>query len=93
MSGKQFVLVVKPGCFEVRGDRPDSYYTGKSFTYLKARYARVSKDLDDAKIYTSKKKAEKALKIDFENYEFKVEALDEPSDEEVVGMGVYDESC
>ncbi len=53
----------------------DGYYTGESYTFQGGRYACVDKDITKAKQYTSKKRAENACKMEFENYWFEVEEI------------------
>lgn len=53
----------------------DGYYTGKSYVYQGERYADVNKDIDVAKKYTSRKRAERACTIPFANYRFIVKEV------------------
>lgn len=53
----------------------DGYYTGKSYIVQGARYAVVNKDINTAKVYSSKKRAEKACEMEFANYRFTVKEI------------------
>ncbi|WP_026883701.1 hypothetical protein [Clostridium akagii] len=55
----------------------DGYYTGKSIIYQGDRYATVSYDITEAKIYSSESRAKKASEMCFENYTFQLVPLDE----------------
>lgn len=55
----------------------DGYYTGKSFTHHGERYAVVSKDISEAKVYSSKSRAIKVCKTEFSNYTFEVLKIDD----------------
>ena len=53
----------------------DGYYTGKSYVYQKHRYAIVD-IITNAKKYTSRFRAERASKMEFENYKFEVREVE-----------------
>jgi hypothetical protein len=54
----------------------DGYYTGESYIYQGEKFAVVDRNTENAKIYTSKARAENACKMMFENYSFEV--VEEP---------------
>lgn len=51
------------------------YYTGKSYIYQGSRYAVIDNDINKAKVYSSKARAEQASKMNFENYTFEAVKL------------------
>lgn len=53
----------------------DGFYTGKSYTYQGSRYAVVDRDITNAKLYSTKARAEKGCEMQFENYTFIVEEV------------------
>lgn len=55
----------------------DGYYTGKSYIHQGERFAIVSKNINEAKIYFSKIRAIQGCKSEFSNYTFKVIKVEE----------------
>ena len=50
---------------------------GKSFSYHREKYAIVSKDINEAKVYSSKLRAIKGCEIIFANYSFEVVKIED----------------
>ena len=73
---KQYVLV--SDSYGVGNKRWDGYYTGDTYIYQGEVYAVCDKEIDKAKKYSSRKRAENAARSLFEkitNYVFEVEEV------------------
>lgn len=74
MQKERYVLKANPTI----GDWfSDGYYTGKSFSYHREKYAVVSRDINEAKVYSSKLRAIKGGEIIFANYSFEVVKIED----------------
>ena len=51
----------------------NGYYTGKSFIHQGSRYAVIDNNINKAKVYSSKARADQASNMIFENHIFEAE--------------------
>lgn len=56
---------------------PDGYYTGKKYIHHGEKFAVVSGNINEAKVYSSKLRAIKGCEIGFSNYIFRVVKIED----------------